>query len=52
VPVLRSVGEQIRTLRTQASGKFISASALGVYQYEENAAAAEGPKQLIRAVEA
>lgn len=35
VPVARSAAEQIRTLRQQASGKYISASAAGVYQYEE-----------------
>jgi hypothetical protein len=36
VPVSRSAGEQIKVLRQMASGKFISASTQGVYQYEEN----------------
>ncbi len=35
VPVSKSAGDQIKALRQQASGKFISASAAGVYQYEE-----------------
>jgi len=35
VPVARSAAEQIKALRLQASGKFISASTPGVYQYEE-----------------
>jgi hypothetical protein len=37
VPVARSAGEQIKTLRMQASGKYISASTPGVYQYDESA---------------
>jgi hypothetical protein len=36
VPVARSAAEQIKNLRLQASGKFISASVAGVYQYEES----------------
>ena len=52
VPVSRSAAEQIRTLRMQASGKFISASTPGVYQFEENPATAKGPRRVIRAVEA
>jgi hypothetical protein len=36
VPVSRSATEQIKALRQMASGKFISASTPGVYQYEEN----------------
>jgi SpoVK/Ycf46/Vps4 family AAA+-type ATPase len=36
VPVSRSAAEQIKALRQMASGKFISASTPGVYQYEEN----------------
>jgi hypothetical protein len=35
VPVSQSAAEQIRTLRQQASGKFISASKAGVYRFEE-----------------
>jgi len=35
VPVSRSAADQIRTLREQASGKFISASDPGVYEYED-----------------
>lgn len=42
VPVSRSAAEQIRTLREQASGKFISASEPGVYQYRETAPAGAG----------
>jgi SpoVK/Ycf46/Vps4 family AAA+-type ATPase len=36
VPVSRSAAEQIKALRQMASGKFISTSTLGVYQYQEN----------------
>jgi hypothetical protein len=36
VPVSRSAAEQIKALRQIASGKFISASTPGVYQYQEN----------------
>ena len=39
VPVARSAAEQIKTLRQQASGKFISASYSGVYQFQESAPA-------------
>jgi hypothetical protein len=39
VPVSRSAAEQIRALRQQASGKFISASYAGVYQFQESAPA-------------
>ena len=38
VPVSRSAADQIKTLRQQASGKFISASNPGVYQFQEYAA--------------
>ena len=34
VPVAKSAAEQIKTLREQASGKFISASVSGVYEME------------------
>jgi hypothetical protein len=37
VPVSRSAAEQIKALRQQASGKFLSASAPGVYQLQEAA---------------
>jgi len=47
VPVSRSAAEQIQALRRQASGKFISASQRGVYQYDETAVA---PKVLKRAI--
>lgn len=39
VPVSRSAAEQIKTLRQQASGKFISASYPGVYLFQESAPA-------------
>lgn len=39
VPVSRSAADQIKGLRQQASGKFISASYSGVYQFQESAAA-------------
>ena len=38
VPVCRSAADQIKTLRQQASGKFISASNPGVYHFQESAA--------------
>jgi SpoVK/Ycf46/Vps4 family AAA+-type ATPase len=39
VPVSRSAAEQIKALRQMASGKFISASTPGVYQYQETSPA-------------
>ena len=39
VPVSRSAADQIKALRQQASGKFISASYRGVYQFQESAPA-------------
>ena len=36
VPVSRSAAEQIKALRQMASGKFISASTPGVYQYQDD----------------
>src|SRR6266516_4959186 len=39
VPVSKSAADQITALRQQASGKFISASTPGVYQYEESSPA-------------
>ena len=47
VPVSRSASEEIKSLQLQASGKFISASAPGVYQYEE-VAAPKGVKRVFR----
>jgi len=35
VPVSRSAAEQVKALRQMASGKFISASTQGMYQYKE-----------------
>jgi hypothetical protein len=40
VPVSRSAADQIKALRQQASGRFISASYPGVYQFQEMAAVA------------
>jgi hypothetical protein len=37
VPVARSAAEQIKALRQSASGKFLSASAPGIYSWDENA---------------
>jgi SpoVK/Ycf46/Vps4 family AAA+-type ATPase len=42
VPVSRSAAEQIKSLRQMASGKFISASTPGLYQYQENQSAPRG----------
>lgn len=42
VPVARSAAEQVKALRQMASGKFISASTPGVYQYQENQSVARG----------
>ena len=39
VPVSRSAADQIEQLRTQASGRFISASQSGIYKYEKHAPA-------------
>lgn len=36
VPVSRSAADQIEQLRTQASGRFISASQRGIYQYDKS----------------
>jgi SpoVK/Ycf46/Vps4 family AAA+-type ATPase len=48
VPLSRSASEEVKSLRLQASGKFISASAPGVYQYEEAGAAPKGVKRVFR----
>ena len=42
VPVSRSAAEQVKALRQMASGKFISASTPGVYQYQENQSVPRG----------
>jgi SpoVK/Ycf46/Vps4 family AAA+-type ATPase len=47
VPVSKSAADQIRQLREQASGKFISASAPGVYRYEDSAPAGAGRSVLL-----
>ncbi len=46
VPVSKSAAEPIKALRQQASGKFLSASAPGLYRYEEISAAPK--RRLIR----
>lgn len=56
VPVAQSAPEQIKRLRQAASGRFISASYSGVYQYDEKStdepAAALQPKRGMRAITA
>jgi hypothetical protein len=52
VPISKSAAEQIKSLRQQASGKFISASSTGVYRYEETATAPAATTRRIRNVEA
>ena len=52
VPISKSAAEQIKSLRQQASGKFISASSTGVYRYEETATAPTATTRRIRSVEA
>jgi SpoVK/Ycf46/Vps4 family AAA+-type ATPase len=49
VPVARSAAEQVKALRQMASGKFISASTPGVYQYQENQSVPSG--RIIRDLE-
>jgi hypothetical protein len=51
VPISKSAAEQIKSLRQQASGKFISAANPGVYRYEETATAPAAMRR-IRSVEA
>lgn len=48
VPVSRSAAEQIRTLRQQASGRFISASRPGVYEYSDAVSAGIPSRRAIR----
>jgi len=53
VPISKSAAEQVKSLRQQASGKFISASNAGLYRFEETTiASAPGASRRIRAVEA
>jgi SpoVK/Ycf46/Vps4 family AAA+-type ATPase len=42
VPVARSAADQIESLRQQSSGKYLSASHPGVYEYNRNAATPKG----------
>lgn len=51
VPVSRSAADQIKVLRQQASGKFISASYPGVYRYQESSAG-NRPGRTFREMEA
>lgn len=44
VPIARSCAEQIETLRKSASGRFLSASEPGVYQYQQQAPVNAGRK--------
>ncbi len=48
VPVARSANDQIKALRMQASGKFLSASHCGVFQYEERECTASHARRTIR----
>ena len=53
VPISKSAAEQVKSLRQQASGKFISASNAGLYRFEETTiTSAAGASRRIRAVEA
>jgi MoxR-like ATPase len=51
VPVSRSAADQIKSLRMQASGKFLSASAAGLYEYEDKSMAPNAPKRAFRIAE-
>ncbi len=51
VPVSRSAADQIKSLRMQASGKFLSASTPGLYEYEDKPAAPNAPKRAFRIAE-
>lgn len=51
VPVSRSASEQIRTLRQQASGRFISASKPGVYEYADTTSDGTPARRVIRQTE-
>ena len=53
VPISKSAAEQVKSLRQQASGKFISASNAGLYRFEETTStSAASASRRIRAVEA
>jgi SpoVK/Ycf46/Vps4 family AAA+-type ATPase len=47
VPMSRSAGEQIKSLRMQSSGKFINASFPGVYQYQDEPTPAKARRRMI-----
>ena len=51
VPVWRSAAEQIRTLRQQASGRFLNASKPGVYEYADATADSIPTRRAIRQTE-
>ncbi len=51
VPISRSASEQIRALRQQASGRFISAARSGVYEYNETVPAGTPSRRVIRQAE-
>ncbi len=51
VPVSRSASEQIKALRQQASGKFISASNPGVYEYTDAATLPVPSRRVIRQIQ-
>jgi hypothetical protein len=42
VPVARSAADQIESLRQQSSGKYLSASHPGVYEYSRNGSTPKG----------
>ena len=42
VPVARSAADQIESLRQQSSGKYLSASHPGIYEYNRNASTPKG----------
>jgi hypothetical protein len=49
VPVAKSMSESITKLRVEASGKYISASAPGLYEYDDQAISAPAPGRRTRA---
>jgi ATPase family associated with various cellular activities (AAA) len=46
VPVIKSAPDQVESLRKLASGRFISASSPGVYQYGQASATAAAPRSI------
>jgi SpoVK/Ycf46/Vps4 family AAA+-type ATPase len=48
VPASRSASDQIKALRQQASGKFISASHEGVYEFDEMTGSSRPARRVIR----